>query len=486
MMNVFQKHSKYIDMYKSNILYWGLGIENELYLEFDKLHDFNRDQFLNNHNKERYSVDYYCNYKKDILTKAFMLVDYNKCLESLVLTKGFPLLMNSFSFTKTDSKNNSTTIYSKKNGKNPLFNGTVLSDLIFKNNDYLNRNYDNNFVYDGDTIEFITTNFFNTTVSKVIYELISIKNNYITNLRRVFKEHNIFNEYGNINFMKKNHPFAIYLTNINNIGMFNNGTLHFNITLPTFLDKNGNINNREKFTEDHKNYIRFIQFMEPLLIAVYGTPDPFSDENISYLDENNSNLEFKLLFSACSQRCAISRYIGIGTYDTNTMTKGKLVTCNTNDIVVSKETYGWYNRYYKSCAYNKLNEIGYDINFNKHLNHGVEIRFFDHIDSTEEIKMILTFFVYLGDYSVKSANIMNPIYNKIWNDIVVNTMKYGKKLTLNEEHIILYNNIFNYKFLKTNIKDLYYEIFDLLKERALFSKINGFSSLGLDNIYFDV
>ena len=476
MVEILQKHLKYKNKYKPNILYWGLGVENELYLEFDKLHPFNKTYFLNNHRRERYSVDYYTNYKKKILDKAFTLIAMNQDIYNDKL----PLLMNSFSFTKTDCKNNSMTQYTKLTEPNNLFNGTLLTDMVFKNNNYLNTNYDDNFVYDGDTIEFITTNFFNTTLDSVIHELKYIKYNYILNLRKVFKEHNIFTEYGNINFMTKNNPFAIYLTNINNVNMFNNGTLHFNITLPTKLNKDGAIEDTEKFIAEHKQYIRFIQFMEPLLLAVYGTPDPFS----YYLkisdcgqDENNS---FSLQFSACSQRCAISRYIGIGTYDTNNMEKGKLLVTPINSTIVAKESYGWYNIYYKMCAYNKLTELGYDINFNKHLNHGIEIRFFDHIQLEDDIMNALKFLIYLGDFSLQSTNIINPIYNIIWNDLVVEVMKYGRMKILSEEHISIYNSIFNHTFLKKNIIDLYYEIYDLLKEKS--KTFNSFSINILKNI----
>lgn len=52
--------------------------------------------------------------------------------------------------------------------------------------------------------------------------------------------------------METNNPFAIYMTNINNISMFNNGTLHYNITLPTKLNNKCNIENSEKFINDHK------------------------------------------------------------------------------------------------------------------------------------------------------------------------------------------------------------------------------------------
>ncbi len=57
------KHIKYCEHYKPDTLYWGLGIENEIYLEFDKKIKFDKTKFLKNHNRERYIVNYYNNYK---------------------------------------------------------------------------------------------------------------------------------------------------------------------------------------------------------------------------------------------------------------------------------------------------------------------------------------------------------------------------------------------------------------------------------------
>ena len=162
------------------------------------------------------------------------------------------------------------------------------------------------------------------------------------------------------------------------------------------------IKNMDKFTEQHKVYIQLIQSMEPLFISIYCTPDPFS-----YI-KNQSN--HNLLFSSSSHRCAVSRYISIGTYDTDTMIIGKLLTSKIETFKIATEPHGWYNKYYNDCAYTKLNKLGYDINFNKHFNHGVEIRFFDHIECSKTIKEILEFLIYLGDYAIsKSKTIINPI-----------------------------------------------------------------------------
>jgi hypothetical protein len=460
-----EKHVKYTCMYKPNTLYWGLGIENELYLEFDKKIDITKEFFLKNHTRERYSVDYFSAYKS--------MIGFD--LSKNIIYK-LPLLANSHSFTKTDSNNNSQTLYTKLCQPNPKFTG-LLTDIIFKSK-YLKDNYDKNYVYEGDVIEFITLNFFNTTLDKTIAELHYTKNRFIKEIREIFKSHNIFNEYGSINFIKKNHPFAILLTNMNNISMFNNGTLHFNVTLPTLLDCNKNIVDMDKFTREHSIYIRLIQFMEPILLCIYGSPDPFS-----YIETKSDPFMENTMYSSCSQRCAVSRYISIGTYDTDTMKPGKLLTDPINSFKVATESYGWYKQYHDNSAYNKLNEIGYDINFNKHHNHGIEIRFFDHNDKMKEA---FEFIIYLGDYSLSLDALDNPITCPTWNSIVVDAMKYGRDLFLNNNYLYLFSKCFNHKFTDVNVTSLYYSIFNLLKERS--KKNNSFSKYALKSsiIYYDV
>ena len=471
--DTLEKHIKYNSHYKPNTMYWGLGIENEIYLEFDKMIKFDKNKFLKNHKRERYSVDYYTNYKKNILDRAF--VEYSKNYNGMI-----PLMMNCHSFTKTDKNNCSRTMYTKLSEPNKNFNGMLLTELLFENNKYLKDNYDKNFVYEGDIIEFITLDFFNTSLDAMISELTTTTKNYIDNLQQMFTKYNIYPDYGTINIMKTNNPFAVYLTNMDNVGMFNNGTLHFNITLPTQLDNNYTIVDMDRFITSHCNYIRLIQAMEPILITIYGTPDPFS-----YIMTKNTD---NTIFSSCSQRCAISRYIGLGTYDTDTMKTGKMLTDDIKIFPIAREEYGWYKVYHKDSAYNTLDELGYDINFNKHYNHGVEIRFFDHISDINKIKEVMKFLIHLGDMALRKNNIKNPVTNIIWNSLVVDCMKYGKDTKLTSDYIDFYNMVFDFKFKSTNITNLYYEIFDLLIHG---SKINGmFSSVALHNnmniIYYDV
>ncbi len=472
--NSAEKHKKYIDEYNSNGLYWGLGIENELYLEFENKKTVSKDFFIKNHKRERYSVNYYSNYKDFYCTHAFTNVSVSDLIE-------LPVLINSHSFLYTDSKNNSQKLYTKLCEPNPKFLGKTLNDEIIEKNNYFKDSINNTWLYDGDTFEFTTLHFFNAKLKNVVDELQTIKNNFIQNLQEYQKDNNLFLDYGKIKFMDKNYPFALHLTNLNNIGIFNNGTLHYNLTLPTLLNKNKLIEDRKLFISEHKKAIKIIQYLEPLLIAVYNTPDFFS-QDIKYTNSK--------MFSGCSQRCAVSRYIGIGTYDTDLMLEGKILTTSNSNYDNIKNW--WYNKYHEGSAYNKLTEIGLDINFNKHYNHGIEIRFLDHISDKNLIYESFEFIIYLIDFTLDSVDIFdNPIYNEIWNGLVCNVMIYGKQYILSIDEINLYSKLFNYEFKQNNIKKLYYEIFDYLlvkfNEAKKINKIyyiipkGTFSSLVLNN-----
>ena len=429
----YDKHKKYKCHYKPNEIFFGFGIESEYYLEFEKEYEFDYLKFIQNHNKERYSVDYYSNYKSDT-TPFFNNVRY---------TGKLPLLFNAHSMTFTDQYNQSKTKYTKINEPNELFNGETLWDFCKKNNEYLLNNFDKTFTFDGDTIEIMTLYFYNKSVKDVLEEHATSRNNLIENLNKVFIENNIFQEYGRINFMKKNHPFAVHLTNINNVAMFNNGTIHINITLPTKLDKNCKIENKIEFIDKHRNFIRLVQYLEPILLCVYGTRDPFS--------------EYDGQFSSSSQRCAISRYIGIGTYDTNEMKTGKILQESVKNIVVAREEWGWYNKYYRTCGYNRLDKLGMDINFNKHYNHGVEIRFFDFIPE-EKYEELCKFILLLGDISYRKS-FDNPIYSEDWNDMVISSFMKGNKWELNKIQKKIYEKIFG-PINSTNVIDIYQELYN--------------------------
>jgi hypothetical protein len=160
--------------------------------------------------------------------------------------------------------------------------------------------------------------------------------------------------------------------------MFNNGTVHVNLTLPTRLDASGGIADMEDFRRRHQRAARYFQWFEPLLAVAYGAADPFA----SYVDEGSR-------FSPVSQRLAVSRYVGMCNYPTAAMPEGKILTYDvsrgvgysspgvaTSHVGFDSEP-AWYEEFYKRTAYVRLENHGLDINYKKHWNHGLEFRIFD-------------------------------------------------------------------------------------------------------------
>jgi hypothetical protein len=466
------KHEKYVAAYKPNSLYWGIGIENEVYLEFHKKYELNKLDLINTRKRERYSVDYYTNYKNHCLEEALNFY-INTQIDGQKMS--IPILLNANSFTKTDASNNSITLYSRVVKPNPKFNGETLIETLKKHNVYYQETLGNKWLFDGDTIEFNTLNFFNAKLQDVINELDASKCEFITNINSSFKKLNIFNTYGTVQIMEKNHPFSTFMTNFKNVTMFNNGTLHYNITLPTQLNAKCKVQKMKQFIETHKKAIKIIQWMEPFIIAVYGSPDPFS---------NMTQYQNKNLFTNSSQRAAISRYIGIGTYNTDEMIKGKLLSKPVSELACNSLEYWWFNEFYKNNAYTKLDEIGVDINFNKHYNHGIEIRFLEHIHDKEKLQESFEFIIYLMDLILENSNfdtIDNPILNKLWNNVALKSIINGKNGILTTEETQMYATIFDMTIYNTQINDIYYEIYHELIVR--YNKIDKRDSIPFNNKY---
>jgi hypothetical protein len=475
---ILGKHKIYKSQYKTGELYWGLGIENEVYLEFEKKTSVSKRDFLTKHKEERYSVDYFSNYKPEYLKTAM------KEFASTISTDEIevPILLKSHSFSKTDVKNEAVTICTKESKMNPKFSGKTFLETLQDANRYFKDSYDIKWMFDGDVFEFPTRKFYKVLLDDVLNELSTAKQEFIEHLNNVCEKEKIFQEYGQIKIMEKNHAFAKYMTNFKNVAMFNNGTLHYNITLPTELDSLGTIKNREEFVKNHRKAIKAIQWVEPFLIGLYGSPDPFYQISSD-------------LFSAASQRCAISRYIGLGTYDTDAMNCGKILTRYLDEIEFSKNEYWWFHQYYKENGYVKLDEIGMDINFNKHYNHGIEIRFLDHLSDEKDIAETFEFLIYLMDFALESDWILsyeNPGTSCLWNGLLVNVMKQGQNYVLSEEEAGFFGDMFSMEkpFLTNGLRDVFDGIFNQLIRRYTsldvdmnVQYIGEFSSVTLKNEY---
>lgn len=432
------KHARYNDYYKSNDLFWGIGIENETYLQFTEPKQLTAKAIYENHKPERYSVNYFSGLNpeyKELLKLLYPISDSAIALAELTNTPmelnqiyDFPIYMNSHTLQKTDKDGNHATTYEKVPKPNPNFQGQTIHDLLVQHYpEVFHSKFKVNYTYDGDTVEFMTQHFYKTTVNETIKELTTEKQAYLQHINSAFQTLNILPHLGPLQYPQRNEPFVCFHTNLNNIGIFNNGTYHLNFTMPTLLDHNKNPANPVLFVQRHKAAIRYIQYLEPLIIALYGTPDPFSNVSDKY--------------SKASQRCAVSRYIGIGTYNTDTMETGKILSVDTNSCKAAGKPYWWYTQYTKTSHYNPLTKIGVDINFNKHGAHGIEIRFLDWFPE-DKLQELMTTLVHVMDHSLRYGMPADPTVCPIWNGLVVKMLQQGRDATLSEDEYDMYKGVF--------------------------------------------
>jgi len=440
-IELLDKHKDYRNQYKSNDLYWGVGIENECYLEFENHRVVDKDFLLTKGLHEKYSVNHFKNYKENI---------YQNSLLKILSDKEYylPVLMNSHSFTKTDINNQHKTFDPIDNEPNPEYSGESIFEKLQKNNPYFIDELQKEFIFDGDTVEFVTQKFYKTDIDSAIAELATIKQGFINNLQSAFDKDKIFTEYGAIKICSKNHPFAIFISNNTNYSVFNNMTYHFNLTIPTELNKEGEIKDKIGFIKKHQRAIRLFQWLSPLFMIKFGSSD--------YLSHNDSSVNL----TKASQRCAMSRYIGVGTYDTNVMKTGKIVQMNFDEHPMHDNPMWWVNRYSEISDYEKIDKIGLDINFHKHKNHGIEFRIFDYFDE-KHLQEVLNFLVFIMDHALLNE-IQNPICDLEWNNFVYESIIHGKETCVPSNLIVLLENILSIKIESNDPLLIYDQIFSSL------------------------
>jgi hypothetical protein len=430
MAKELDKHKKYKIMYGSNELFWGVGIEEESYFQFTKPIHVATPIIRTCHKAERYSVDYYTGFKSGYLTLFDQLfLDASGCIP-------LPFFFNGHSFEKMDLSGQHATTYEKDPKPNPRFGKSFFHELQAFSS-FFKDEYEKKFCFDGDTIEFITQGFYKTRVDSVVKELIDTKIRFLKGVNDFLVKRRVHRDKGLLMYPPVNPGFAVFYSNPRNVLMFNNGTYHINITLPTMLGKKDETGLApllypELFKDQHRQYIRYIQWIEPFLVALYGTADPFSKKCQRY--------------SKASQRCAMSRYISIGTYDTVAMTEGKLLTVPLNEIRGSRLGYWWYKQYHMKSGYMPLDKIGMDINYKKHYNHGVELRIFDWFPENRLVDLS-TFLVYLADASLCLPDVGEACMSESWNDFVVSVLDEGKDYKLPDTVLGMYEKIFGFDFV---------------------------------------
>jgi len=415
--------------------YWGIGLENETYMQFEESLIVSGEFIQEKIGFEKYSIDYRKCYKPESLTpvlkKAF---DIN---ENYTVSR----MMNSHSLEKLDINYQHKTLSPIK----PLMDtetGEVIAQPI-ENPDYLGQSIMEVFLedqpyniqsmitqrnktmgsvhFDGDSIEFVTKYFENRTIADSCKELKATKKLFLDKIN----ESAVLD--GKLSFPDYNNGLNMFMTNQENLVLFNNGTYHFHITLPS-LTEDSRIVDYNEFNKTHGNAIYLLQWFEPFFIATLGSPD------IMGVISDKYSLDKK--FTLGSMRNAMSRYIGVGTYN-KAMPKGKILTYKVDDFrkllkFGKEENIWWRDQIEADMEYEMLSEVGLDFNQEKMYQSGFEFRSFDEFPA-EYLNDVLFSIILICEHSLNLPDVQWAHDSKAWNNLVFKTLKMGYSTEINEE-----------------------------------------------------
>lgn len=415
--------------------YWGIGLENETYLQFEESLIVSGEFIQEKIGFEKYSIDYRKCYKPEslapILKKAF---GSNK---NYVVSR----MINSHSLEKLDvnyqhktvagikavTDNTDTTELLPQPIENPNYLGQSIMELFLEDQPYniqsmiTQRNKTMGSVhFDGDSIEFVTKYFENRTIADSCKELKATKKLFLDKIN----ESSVLK--GKLNFPEYNNGLNMFMTNQENLVLFNNGTYHFHITLPS-LTEHSRIVNYEKFEATHANAIYLLQWFEPFFIATLGSPDIMGVISDTY------NLDQK--FTLGSMRNAMSRYIGVGTYN-KAMPKGKILTYKVDDFrkllrFEKEDNIWWRDQIESTMEYELLSEVGLDFNQEKMYQSGFEFRSFDEFPEAY-LNDVLFAIILICEHSLHLPDVQWGHDSVVWNNLVFKTLKNGYLTQINE------------------------------------------------------
>ncbi|MFV8342023.1 hypothetical protein [Flavobacterium sp. XS2P39] len=415
--------------------YWGIGLENETYMQFEESLVVSGEFIQEKIGFEKYSIDYRKCYKPDslapLLKKAFGMNENYKVSRMMNSHSLEKLDINyqhkTLSAVKTVVATPETTEVNPQPLENPEYLGKSIMELFLEDQPYniqsmiTQRNKTMGSVhFDGDSIEFVTKYFENRTIADSCKELKATKKLFLDKIN----ESSVLN--GKLNFPDYNNGLNMFMTNQENLVLFNNGTYHFHITLPS-LTEDSRIVDYNAFDKTHANAIYLLQWFEPFFIATLGSPDIMGVISDTY------SLDKK--FTLGSMRNAMSRYIGVGTFN-KSMPKGKILTYKVDDFrkllkFEKEENIWWRDQIEVDMEYELLSDVGLDFNQEKMYQSGFEFRSFDEFPA-EYLNDVLFSIILICEHSLNLPNIQWGHDSVAWNNLVFKTLKMGYLAEINE------------------------------------------------------
>ncbi|WP_269224462.1 hypothetical protein [Flavobacterium sp. IMCC34518] len=415
--------------------YWGIGLENETYMQFEESLIVSGAFIQEKIGFEKYSIDYRKCYKPESLAPMLQSAFYKN--ENYKVSR----MINSHSLEKLDINyqhkmlspvkpfvDTETAEVSAQPLENPEYLGKSIMELFLEDQPYniqsmiTQRNKTMGSVhFDGDSIEFVTKYFENRTISESCDELKATKKLFLDTINEsaVIKE--------KLNFPEYNNGLNMFMTNQENLVLFNNGTYHFHLTLPT-ITEHSRIVDYKDFEEKHANAIYLLQWFEPFFITTLGSPDIMGVISTKY-DLNKK-------FTLGSMRNAMSRYIGVGTYN-KAMPKGKILTYKVDDFrkllkFEKEDNIWWRDQIELEMEYELLAEVGLDFNQEKMYQSGFEFRSFDEFPASY-LNDVLFAIILICEHALNLPNVTWGHDSVVWNNLVFKSLKYGYLTEINAD-----------------------------------------------------
>jgi hypothetical protein len=441
--------------------YWGIGLENETYLQFEESLLVSGAFIQEKIGCERYSIDY---------RKCYRTESYKLPVETAFdKSKNYKVsrMMNSHSLDKVDLNWQHKTIAGTDPIEdNPEYAGKSILENFLETQPYniqsmltQKTNPMGSVNFDGDSIEFVTKYFENRTVSDSCDELAATKKLFIDKIN----ESGVLD--GTLSFPDYNIGFNVFMSNQENIVLFNNGTYHFHLTLPT-LTENSRIVDYPEFDRIHANAIYLLQWFEPLFIATLGSPD--------IMQVISSKHGLNTQFAGGSMRNAMSRYTGVGTFH-KSMPKGKVLTYPVEDFrkllkFRKEENIWWRDQIGTDFDYELLSDVGLDFNQEKMYQSGFEFRSFDEFPASY-LPELLHAIITICEHSLNLPDVPWCHDSVVWNNLVFKSLKYGyqTEITAEEKEEIL--NVLNLMVHKAEfdaigkLDEFFFKIIALLHEK---------------------
>ncbi len=442
--------------------YWGIGLENETYLQFEESLLVSGQFIQEKMGRERYSIDYLKCYKQGTLETALAAAfDKNKNYK-------VSRMMNSHSLEKLDIKFQHKTIQSAPPLlDNPNYLGKSILELFLKTQPHQIQSMltqKNNpmgcIIFDGDSIEFVTKYFENRTIQEACNELKASKRIFLEKLNesKILK--------GTLTYPEYNIGINMFMSNQKNLVLFNNGTFHFHITLPT-LAEDTKIVDYDAFDTAHSNAIYMLQWFEPFFIATLGSPD--------ILSVISSKHDLQEKFAGGSMRNAMSRYTGVGTYH-KSMAKGKILTYPVEEFrkllkFDKADNIWWRDQVEAELSYDLLSDLGLDFNREKLYQSGFEFRSFDEFPASY-LPDVLHAIVLICEHARHAGDVPWATDSAVWNNLVFRTLKEGYQTTLNAEEKEALLEVLKLTDLSasafesiTRLDDFFFAVLDMLHQR---------------------